>query len=146
MHPAVSWAETRTCSPIDFQSCKSCDQLASAVSLKEPDSGEYYRGAEWNGLYAAYVLNCPIVAAKLLEAGANPASGGTWGSLIMTVAGKWPHNSKQVNEAWAALLLSAGADMDTSLNWRDHKNTKEVLAEELSYRPDYPDLLVLFQK
>lgn len=139
-----AWAQG-LCSTSDFQLCKTCAQLEMAVDLKQPTAGDYYRGAEWNGLFAAYHLNCPAIAAKLIKAGANPSSGGTMGSMIVTVANKWPHNNKKINEAWAALLLTAGARMDTPLQWRDGKSTKAVLVEETWYKPDYFDLFILFQ-
>lgn len=139
-------AETRICSTSNFQACKNCGQLEAAVDYRQPSAGDYYRGAEWNGLFAAYVLNCPVIAAKLIKAGANPSSGGSSGSMILTVASKWPHNNKKINDAWAALLYTAGANMNTKLAWRDGKNTKEILSEENWYKPDYFDLFVLFQK
>ena len=71
-----AWAQERTCSSSDFQSCKNCAQLGSAVDLKHPTAGDYLRGAEWNGLYSAYVLNCPVIGAKLIKAGANPSAAG----------------------------------------------------------------------
>lgn len=144
--PTSASAQSRACSPSDFQSCKSCAQLEAAIDLKNPNAGDYYRGAEWNGLYAAYVLNCQVIAAKLIKVGANPSSGGTSGSMIMTVAGKWPHNNKKINKAWASLLLASGADIDSPLNWRDRKSTREVLAEESWYKPEYNDLFSLFQR
>ncbi len=140
-----AWAQGGSCSTSDFQSCKSCEQLEAAVDLKQPTAGDYYRGAEWNGLFSAYVLNCPIIAARLIRAGANPSSGGSSGSMILTVASKWPHNNKKINDVWAALLLAAGANMDSPLKWRENKSTKDVLAEESWYKPDYFDLFVLFQ-
>src|SRR3982074_428139 len=80
-----AWAQAKFCSSSDFQACKSCKQLEAAVDLKQPNAGDYYSGEEWNGLYAAYFLNCPIIAAKLIKVGANPSSGGDFGSMIMTV-------------------------------------------------------------
>lgn len=139
-------AQTRTCSASDFQSCSSCLQLEPAIDLKQPNAGEYYRGAEWNGLFAAYVLNCPLVAARLLRAGANPSSGGTSGSMIFTVSSKWPHNNKKTNEAWAALLFAAGASINQRLNWREGKSTADLLAIEQSFSPDYFELFALFQR
>ena len=135
-----------SCSISDFQSCKTCAQLEAAVDLKQPTAGDYYRGAEWNGLFSAYRLNCPIIAAKLIKAGASPSSGGSSGSMILTVASKWPHDDKKINDAWAALLLSAGANMNAPLKWREGRSTKEVLAEESWYKPDYFDLYILFDQ
>ncbi len=141
-----AWAQGGSCSSSDFQSCKNCVQLESAVDLTQPTTGDYFRGAAWNGLFSAYVLNCPVIAAKLIKAGANPSSGGLSGSMILTVANKWPHENKKINDAWAALLLVAGASTDSRLKWRDNKSTKDILAEESWHKPDYFDLFVLFQK
>jgi len=141
-----AWAQGGSCSTSDFQSCKNCAQLQAAVDLKQPTAGDYFRGAEWNGLFSAYVLNCPVIAAKLLKAGASPSSGGSSGSMILTVASKWPHNNKKINDAWAALLLTAGASIESPLKFREGKSTKAVLAEEPWYKPDYFDLFVLFQQ
>src|SRR5260221_604652 len=143
---SIACAQGAYCSKTDFQSCKSCIQLEAAIDLKNPDAGDYFRGAEWNGLFSAYFLNCPIVAAKLISAGANPSSGGSSGSMILTVASKWPHNNKKINAAWAALLLVGGANMNSPLNWQGKQSTKALLAGELSYKRDYFDLFILFQK
>ncbi len=138
-------AADRVCSTADFQACKTCSQLEAAVDYQNPSAGDYYRGADWNGLYAAYVANCPLIATKLIRAGADPSSGGLMGSMIMSVADKWPHDDVSINETWAALLLLAGASVDAPLDRMDG-TTKEVLARESWYVPDYPNLLVLFQK
>jgi hypothetical protein len=140
-----AWAK-RYCSTSDFQACKSCRELEESVDLKQPSTGDYYRGAEWNGLFSAYVLNCPVIAAKLIRAGASPSSGGSSGSMILTVASKWPHNNKKVNDSWAALLFAAGANMEAPLKWREGRSTKAILAEESWYKPDYFDLFMLFQQ
>ena len=66
--------------------------------------------------------------------------------MILTVASKWPHDDKKINDAWAALLLSAGANMNAPLKWREGRSTKEVLAEESWYKPDYFDLYILFDQ
>lgn len=141
---AISSAQA-DCSSGDFQKCKTCSQLETAIDWKKPKTGDYYRGVEWNYLFTAYYLNCPVIGAKLIKAGANPSSGGSSGSMIMTVAGKWPHNNKKVNDAWAAILLAGGANMKTRLEFRDG-NTRSVLKEDSWYKPDYQDLFALFDK
>lgn len=142
----LSSSAAQACSTSDFQSCKTCGQLEAAVDLKKPESGDYYRGAQWNGLFSAYVLNCPIIGAKLIKAGANPVSGGTNGSMIMTVANKWPHNNKKINDNWAAILLVGNASMDKFIKERDHMSTRKIVKEDSSYKPDYFDIYTLFEK
>lgn len=139
-------AQERSCSSSDFQSCKSCTELESAIDLKRPYLGDYYRGALWNGLFTAYVLNCPVIGAKLIAAGVNPASGGSWGSMVMTVSSKWPHDDKKINEAWAALLLASKVSIYSRIREMKNKNTKIILQEQSWYEPDYFDIFMLFQK
>lgn len=143
---ALAEGAARRCSAEDFQACRSCPQLSAAIDLKSPMVGDYYRGAEWNGLFAAYVLNCPMVGARLIRAGADPAIGGANGSMILTVASKWPHNNRQINEAWAAMLLAAGASMATPLPSQSGKSTSQMLLDEAWAKPDYVDLLTAFQR
>ncbi|MEW0490218.1 hypothetical protein AB0U78_11230, partial [Escherichia coli] len=54
-------ASSLQCNKDNFDACKTCEQLSKAIDLKEPNRGDYYRGALWNGLYASYVINCPVV-------------------------------------------------------------------------------------
>jgi hypothetical protein len=143
---AYAAGTTRQCSVEDFQACRSCPQLEAAIDLTQPSAGDYYRGAHWNGLYAAYVLNCPMIGAKLIHAGADPAIGGTNGSMILTVSSKWPHNSRKINEAWAAMLLASGANMGTALPSQNGQNTSQLLPEATWFKPDYFDLLAAFQR
>ena len=122
-----------------------CSELEAAVDYEVPSAGDYYRGADWNGLYASYVANCPLIAAKLIKAGADPSSGGLMGSMIMSVSAKWPHDDESINQTWAALLLAAGASIDIPLNRMDG-TTKDLLARESWYEPDYPQFLALFRE
>ena len=138
-------AQDSSCAPSDFQACKTCDELESAVDLKRPNLGDYYRGAQWNGLFAAYKLNCPIVGVALIAAGANPASGGLFGSMIISVSGNWPHDDKKVNEAWAAMLLLAGVVTDTRISERQNNSTKDLLLES-GITLEYPDIYELFDR
>ncbi|MGQ8453212.1 hypothetical protein ACUTFJ_26990 [Klebsiella pneumoniae] len=74
-------ASPSQCNKDNFNACKTCEQLSKAIDLKEPNRGDYYKGALWNGLYASYVINCPVVAEKLLSNGAIPSYGGYMGSM-----------------------------------------------------------------
>ncbi|QPT15236.1 hypothetical protein I6G37_09970 [Serratia rubidaea] len=96
------------CSKDNFDQCKTCDQLSKAIDIKNPNHGDYYRGALWNGLYASYVRNCPAVAKKLLSNGAKPTLGGPMGSMGAAIAQKWPHNSESINMLWADMLIKGG--------------------------------------
>lgn len=53
----VHAVDSRVCYEGDLQACRSCDALAKVVTKSQPNDGEYYRGARWNGLYTAYVHN-----------------------------------------------------------------------------------------
>ena len=46
----------------DLQACKTCSALGKALVKAQPNNGECYRGAQWNGLYSAYVLDCVAIA------------------------------------------------------------------------------------
>jgi hypothetical protein len=50
-----------------LQSCKSCSSLKASISSEGLSDGEYYRGALWNPLYAAFVNNCISIGKQLLE-------------------------------------------------------------------------------
>ena len=104
-----------SCSLDDLQRCTSCKALDKTVNLKNPDQGEYYRGAYWNGLYAAYVMNCQSVARKLLDNHANPNLGGSFGSFLATIANDWPHKKESINLEWSKLLLNYKIDP----NWKN---------------------------
>lgn len=137
--------QPRQCSISDFQACKSCLELAAAVDYKRPGAGEYYRGMRWNGLFSAYVLNCPVIAAKLLKAGANPVDGGESGSMILSVVGKWPHDNQQINEHWVALIATAGAKLDDKLPFGNiAPTTRAFMKQQAWYEPGYFQLLMLF--
>jgi hypothetical protein len=96
------------CNKDNFDQCKTCDELSKAVDIKQPDSGDYFRGALWNGLYASYVRNCPAVAEKLLSGGASASLGGPRGSMGAAIVGKWPHDEESVNMFWAEMLIKHG--------------------------------------
>lgn len=100
------------CDSNNFDQCKTCDQLDKAIVLSEPDKGDYYRGAFWNGLYASYVRNCQGVAKKLLDNGATPSIGGGNYALPLIIAGKWPHENIAINEEWKDLLIRHGVNIN----------------------------------
>ena len=128
----------------DLQACKSCDALGKAVAKAKPNDGEYYRGAQWNGLYAAYVHDCTAIAEDLLKRAANPNWGGSSGSMIISVSNKWPHNDKTVNQKWASLLLKYGAS-SKKLIPNENKAPDELL-KEYEGIPNYPDIWALFHR
>ena len=75
----------------DFRgaNCCSCQDLAKAVERKDPNEGGYLSGAQWNGLYSAYALNCPSIFEGLLKRGADPNTGGIEGSMIYTISSQF---------------------------------------------------------
>ncbi len=103
-------------------------------------------------MYAAFVHNCQALGTKLIHAGADPLNGGSFGSMILTVASKWPHNNKKINEEWAALLFTAGARLTQTLkndplNYDETPSTATILERESSwYKPDYPQIIELFRQ
>ena len=119
-------ASPSQCNKDNFNACKTCEQLSKAIDLKEPNRGDYYKGALWNGLYASYVINCPVVAEKLLSNGAIPSYGGYMGSMGAVLTGKWPHNNESINLLWADLLIKHGLDVNEHTG--DYKSATEVWA------------------
>ena len=135
---AIHANETGKCDLKDLQRCNSCGALERAVNLKQPDIGEYYRGAYWNGLYAAYRLNCQKVAIKLLDNNANPNLGGSSGSMLVSISGAWPHNNKEINKQWMDMLFKYKVDA----TWKSsitNMTAKEIVEQELEII-DYPDI------
>ena len=129
---------TGKCEIEDLQKCSSCEGLERTIDLDQPDRGEYYRGAYWNGLFSAYKLNCIDVAKKLLDHHANPNLGGTYGSFLVTISRAWPHNKETINKKWADLLNGYSLDA----NWQNPytgESAKEILSNE-AISVDYPDI------
>lgn len=126
------------CELWDLQRCTSCDELTKTVVLKQPDQGEYYRGAYWNGLYAAYILNCQTVGKKLLDNHANPNLGGSFGSLLVSLANAWPHKNHSINKQWADILIKYSVDVD----WKNPftgMSARSIVEQEM-ISVDYPDI------
>ncbi len=134
------------CSAQDFQGCKTCDELENAIDYRQPDAGDYYRGAQWNGLFASYVNNCPLIAGRLIHEGANPASGGPQGSMILAVASKWPHDDEEINTVFAAILLASGIDEKTKVDAPQNYSTKKTLKKNSWIEVDYDSILNLFDR
>lgn len=130
------------CTSSYYQGCKSCTELRRVTSTAGPNDGDYYRAAQWNGLYAAYVLDCLDVAKDLLRRGANPNWGGSQGYMVISISNKWPHNSEEVNRVWAALLLEYGANAQKKVP--DQDETPEQIASQKVFTPDYPELFQMF--
>ena len=126
------------CDILDLQRCSSCAALAQTIDPQQPDLGEYYRGAYWNGLYAAYKLNCQSVAKTLLDHQANPNLGGTLGSLFFIVAKAWPHNNHAINRQWLELLLHYQIDLDWKNPWTG-KSARAIVDEKV-LPISYPDI------
>lgn len=129
-------ATALACSADELQSCKTCPEIAAAVQGKDPNAGDYYRGALWNPLFAAYVRNCQSLGRALLAAGANPSFGGQQSSMILTVSNRWPHNNETVNRQWAAMLAKSGANVDASLPFTETTARAIVAGGDVSV--DYP--------
>ena len=136
--PNVSHAGSRSCRIDDLQSCRHCVQLNSTLAGKDPNIGEYYRGALWSGLYASYVLNCQSIGRDLLERGANANAGGDYGLFSVTLTQKWPHNRKEINLQWLRLIRTHGL----SAKWTSpfsKQNSIEIVNSGVIV-PDYRDI------
>ncbi|HBT7661924.1 TPA: hypothetical protein MCW73_001441 [Klebsiella pneumoniae] len=135
-------ASSLQCNKDNFNACKTCEQLSKAIDLKEPNRGDYYRGALWNGLYTSYVINCPVVAEKLLSHGAIPSYGGYMGAMGAVLTGKWPHNNESINLSWADLLIKHGLDVNKHTG--DYKSATEVWAvneKQIEYKSVFNKLI-----
>ena len=126
------------CDLLDLQRCASCTALANTINAKTPDQGEYYRGAYWNGLYAAYKLNCQDVGKTLLDNGANPNLGGTSGSFLASLVSAWPHNNEKINQQWAGLVSGYKIDSHWKNPYTD-LSAQEVIRDEY-ITVDYPSI------
>ncbi|WP_144022191.1 hypothetical protein [Caballeronia sordidicola] len=120
----------------DLQACQSCPDVAAATKSQDPNGGEYYRGALWNPLFAAYIHNCQPLARQLLSAGANPSIGGQQASMVLSVANRWPHDKIEINQQWAKLLASNSASVDAMLPYTDSTARNLVATGESTV--DYP--------
>lgn len=122
-----------------LQGCARCSDLRAAVDLKNPDQGEYYRGACWNGLYAAFRLNCQALGKTLLEHHANPNPGGNDYMFLISLAGAWPHNDSKINLQWLALIKPYGINV----NWKPTPSSEsavQIVANTPYPIIDYPDI------
>lgn len=131
-------SENTKCHLADLQRCDSCIALKNAINLEKPDDGEYYRGAYWNGLYAAYKLNCPQVAKVLLDHRANPNLGGSSGSFLASLVSAWPHKNAAVNKQWAEMLINYPIDIYWKNPYTD-QSAKEIINNGL-IAVDYPEV------
>jgi ankyrin repeat protein len=129
----------RACRMDDLQSCKSCSSLKASISSEGLSDGEYYRGALWNPLYAAFVNNCISIGKQLLDAGVNPNAGGEFGLFLLSLTQAWPHNDKKTNATWRSLVISHGANLDW-ISPISHKSARQIIAEK-GLLPNYPDFV-----
>lgn len=137
-----SAASSLQCNKDNFDMCKTCEQLSKAIDLKNPNHGDYYRGALWNGLYTSYVINCPAVAEKLLSHGAIPSYGGYMGAMGAVLTGKWPHNNEAINLSWADFLIKHGLDVNKYTG--NYKSATEVWAvneKQIAYKSVFDKLM-----
>jgi hypothetical protein len=137
-------AASRTCTSDDLQPCRTCVQISRVTSHEPPNGGEYLHGAQWNGLYAAYVRNCLKVAEDLLKRGADPNWGGSSGSMVISVSNQWPHNDIRINRKWAELLLKYGATARKIVP--DQDKSPEAMLKTREFEPEYPELFKKFQR
>jgi hypothetical protein len=124
----IDLAKAAHCALDDMQSCHSCPEVAKAIDLHNPDGGEYYKGAFWNGLYAAYRFDCLDIGRQLLDHKANPNLGGTSGSFLVTLVQAWPHDKLSINEKWVDLVKHYPIDPGWKNPWAD-EGAAEIVAK-----------------
>ncbi|WP_224039749.1 hypothetical protein [Paraburkholderia unamae] len=134
--PGMAFAQI--CQLGDLQSCRSCRDLESVLDFMHPDRGEYYRGAYWNGLYAAFRLNCQDIGNHLLKVGANPNLGGTSGSFLASVVNAWPHNNGKINKDWVEMIKNYSIDPNWISPFSGESAAKLISSGEVEI--DYPQL------
>jgi hypothetical protein len=136
---ALKAAKSADCRMDDLQLCRSCSALKMAIASHGLTEGEYYRGALWNPLYAAFVNNCLSLGAEILKLGANPNAGGDYGLFMLSLTQQWPHHNKQINSAWRDLVVAYGATLDW-VSPLSNKSARELIADK-EVVPDYPDFV-----
>jgi hypothetical protein len=127
------------CSFSDMRACDSCNELADAVKDIEPHDGRYEENIKWSPLFGAFLKNCQRLALHLVEErGADPALGGRYGSMLVTVSTHWDLRNPRTSAQWARILKRLGADADTVLP--DTGKSSRQLVEEGVVKIDYPQI------
>jgi len=136
---AAASADAGTCSFEDMRSCGSCAELAVALDGVEPHAGRYEDNIKWSPLFGAFLKNCQRLALHLVEErGADPAFGGRYGSMLITVSTHWDNRNPRTSAQWGRMLERLGADADTVLP--DTGKSSRQLVEQGVVKIDYPEI------
>lgn len=128
-----------TCSFQDMRSCKTCAALSGALEGIEPHDGRYEEDIKWSPLFGAFLKNCQRLALHLVEErNADPAFGGRFGSMLITVSTHWDNRNPRTSAQWARILKRLGADADTVLP--DTGKSARQLVEQGIVTVDYPEI------
>lgn len=140
---AAASADAGACSFADMRSCASCSELAAALDGVEPHAGRYEDDIKWSPLFGAFLKNCQRLALHLVEErGADPAFGGRFGSMLITVSTHWDNRNPRTSAQWGRMLKRLGADADTVLP--DTGKSSRQLVEQGVVTIDYPEIWAQF--
>jgi hypothetical protein len=118
--------------------CTKCEDLEKAYKGKDVNSILVRGRSVWTPLYAAYFRDCPKIAVRYLELGANPAVGGMEGDMLATVI-SWDRWEVEKRSLWVKMLVLAGAKLDSPPITK--RTSRERLMQEYGKRDDIMALI-----
>lgn len=131
-------AQALECSDQDPDYCMKCEDLDKAYKGKDMNAILVRGRSVWTPLYAAYFRDCPKLAVRYLELGANPAVGGMEGDMLATVI-SWDRWEVEQRSLWVKMLVLAGAKLDAPPITK--RTTRERLMQEYGKRDDIMTLI-----
>lgn len=132
-------SDRASCSFEEMRSCRTCAELATALEGVSPHDGRYEEDIKWSPLFGAFLKNCQRLALHLVEERqADPALGGRYGSMLITVSTYWENRNPRTSAQWARILERLGADADTVLP--DIGRSSRQLVEDGVVEIDYPEI------
>ena len=136
---ASAGSDAGSCSFQEMRNCRTCAELASALDGISPHDGRYEDGIKWSPLFGAFLKNCQRLALRLVEEQkAEPALGGRYGSMLITVSTHWENRNPRTSAQWGRILKRLGADADTMLP--DTGKSSRQLVEQGVVKIDYPEI------
>ena len=127
------------CSFQEMRNCRTCAELSTALDGISPHDGRYEDDIKWSPLFGAFLKNCQRLALHLVEEQkAEPALGGRYGSMLITVSTYWENRNPRTSAQWARILKRLGADADTVLP--DAGKSSRQLVEQGVAKIDYPEI------
>lgn len=131
-------AQALECNDQNPDYCSKCEDLDKAYKGKDINSILVRGRSVWTPLYAAYFRDCPKIAVRYLELGANPAVGGMEGDMLATVI-SWDRWEVEQRSLWVKMLVLAGARLDAPPITK--RTTRERLMQEYGKRDDIMALI-----